>query len=70
MKNLVIGYGNVGKLIAAELKNAGEHISVGRHTAGESDGYSAVSVDLTRRCKRAPSRRRTRRSIRDDGVAL
>lgn len=46
MKNLVIGYGNIGKLIAAELKNAGEHVSVGRHTAGESDGYSAVSVDL------------------------
>ena len=38
MKNIVIGYGNVGRLIAAELKKAGEQVTIGRHEAADGSG--------------------------------
>jgi len=47
MKNIVIGYGNVGRLIAAELKKAGEQVTIGRHEAADgSDSFDSIGVDL------------------------
>lgn len=47
MKNLVIGYGNIGKLIAVELKNAGEDVTIGRHTESEvTNGFESKVIDV------------------------
>lgn len=47
MKNLVIGYGNVGRLVAQELVNAGEQVTIGRHAVvGETEGLNSVGIDL------------------------
>jgi nucleoside-diphosphate-sugar epimerase len=45
--NLVIGYGNTGRLIADELKRKGETVIIGRHGSVEqTDGFEAKTVDL------------------------
>ncbi len=47
MKNLVIGYGNIGKLIAVELKNADEDVTIGRHTESEvTNGFEGKVIDV------------------------
>lgn len=46
MKNVILGYGNVGKLIAEELKGRGEDVTIARHSAGTVGGYNTVQVDV------------------------
>lgn len=45
--NLVIGYGNTGRLIASELQQAGETVIIGRHsTAEQTADFESVTIDL------------------------
>lgn len=47
MKNLIIGYGNVGRLVAQELMNIGEQVTIGRRAeVSGADGLSSVGIDL------------------------
>lgn len=49
-KNLVIGYGNTGRLIAAELLSKGEKVIIGRHGNAElTGGIEAVTVDVLKK---------------------
>lgn len=43
--NVVLGYGNVGRLIAEELRASGEDVMVVRHAGGKIEGLESITVD-------------------------
>lgn len=45
-KNIILGYGNVGKLVAAELSDRGEDVLVARHGADDTKNVESNVVDV------------------------
>ncbi len=46
-KNVIFGYGNIGKLVAKELEKKGDDVVVASRRAEKVDGFSAVICDTT-----------------------